>query len=166
MTGALNVLRQSAVELLGEYGLYAVTAMEPAARKRWDGPVVAVSLSRVACGDGGFQDYLGLRTDPETGEKSELYGKSVELTVAMDIYAPRDGGEAACQEAMALLAEAVTGRGVGGLAVREVSAGRVEFVERDGLYRLPVSCLCKGWMVARVDSSGTFVDFEVKGRMV
>lgn len=166
MTGALNLLRQGAVELLNEYGLYAVTAMEPAARKRWDGPVVAVSLSRVTCGEGGFQDYLGLRKDPETGEVSELYGKSVELIMALDIYAPRDGGESACQQTLGSLAEAVACRGVGGLTVREVTAGRVEFLERDGLYYLPVSCLCRGWMVARVDSDGAFVDFEVKGRMV
>lgn len=166
MTGALNLLRQSAVELLEEYGLCAVTAMEASPRKRWDGPVVAVSLSQVACSGSGFQDYLGLQKDPETGKQAELYGKSVELTMALDIYAPRDGGEQACQEALGTLAEAVTCRGLGGLSVREVSAGRVEFMERDGLYRLPVSCLCRGWMVARMDDSGAFVDFEVKGRMV
>ena len=166
MNGALNGLRQAAVELLGEYGLYAVTAMEPAARKRWDGPVVAVSLSRVVCAAGGFQDYLGLWTDPETGEESERYGKGIELTLALDIYAPRDGGESACQETMAVLAEAVACRGIGGVPALELLAGRVEFLEQDGLYRLPVSCLCKGWLVARADTSGAFVDFEVRGRMM
>ena len=48
----------------------------------------------------------------------------------------------------------------------EIHSGAVEFLERDGLYRLPVKCTCKGWLVAAVDSSGAFVDFEVKGRKV
>ena len=41
-----------------------------------------------------------------------------------------------------------------------------EFLEKDGLYRLPVTCLCKGWLVARVDNGGAFVDIEVRGRTI
>lgn len=166
MTGALNALRRSAVELLREYGLYAVTAMEPDSRKRWDGPVSAVSLSRVVCAPGGFRDYLGRRRNPDTGEMDELYGKGVELTLSLDLYAPRSGGESACQEAVGIMAEALTCRGIGGLSVREMETGAVEFLERDGLYRLPVSCTCKGWLVAVTDSSGAFADFEVKGSRI
>ena len=166
MTGALNLLRQSTVELLNECGIHAVTAMDAAPRKRWEDPVAAVALSRVVCAAGGFRDYLGLKTDPDTGEECELYGRGVELTVSMDIFAPRDGGEQACQDTLAVMAEAVTCRGLGGLTVLEVNAGRVEFQERDGLYRLPVSCLCKGWLVARVDAGGAFADFEVRGRTI
>lgn len=163
MTGALNELRRSAVELLREYGLSAVCAMEPESRRSWDGPVAAVSLDRVVCAPGGFRDFLGLRKDPDTGEQEELYGKAVELTLGLDLYAPRSGGEGACQQAVCVMAEALTREGVGGLSVLELETGAVEFLERDGLYRLPVKCLCKGWLVAAVDSSEAFVDFEVKG---
>lgn len=166
MTGALNALRKSAVELLESYGLRAITAMEAESRKRWDGPVVTVSLSRVVCAAGGFRDYLGLRSNPDTGLEDELYGRGVELTLALDIYAPRSGGEAACQETLAVVAEAAACRGIGGMTALELTAGQVEFLEKDGLYHLPVSCVCKGWLVAAVDSSGTFADFEVKGRQV
>lgn len=166
MTGALNALRQGAVELLQEYGLHAVAAMESDPRRRWDGPVAAVSLSKVVCASGGFRDYLGLRDNPETGNQDELYGKAVELTLALDLYAPREGGESACQQAVCVMAEALTCRGIAGLTVQEFETGAVEFLERDGLYRLPARCRCKGWMVAAVDSSGTFVDFDVKGRRI
>ena len=166
MTGALNTLRQSVVELLREYGLYAVTAMEPDSRKRWDGPVAAVSLSRVVCAAGGFRDYLGLRYNRDTGNEDEIYGRAVELTLSLDLYAPRNGGESACQQALGVMAEALTCHGAGGLSVGELHTESVEFLERDGLYRLPVKCTCKGWLVAAVDSSGAFVDFEVKGRKV
>lgn len=166
MTGALNELRRSVVELLREYGLSAVTAMESDSRRRWDCPVAAVSLSRVVCAPGGFRDYLGLRDNPDTGLQDELYGRAVELTLSLDLYAPRNGGERACQQALGVMAEALSCRGAGGLTVLELQSGQVEFLERDGLYRLPVSCTCKGWLVAAVDSSGAFVDFEVKGRKV
>ncbi len=166
MTGALNSLRCSVVELLRQCGLYAVTAMESDSRKRWDGPVAAVSLSRVVCASGGFQDYLGLRDNRDTGGQDELYGRAVELTLGLDIYAPREGGESACQQALGVMAEALTCHGAGGLSVQELQTQAVEFLERNGLYRLPVKCTCKGWLVAAVDSSGAFMDFEVKGRNV
>lgn len=166
MTGALNALRQDIVALLQEYGLYAVTAMDSASRKNWNGPVSAVSLSRVVCAAGGFRDYLGQRKNPDTGDMDELYGKAVELTFSLDLYAPRNGGEHACQEAAAIMAEALACRSINGLSVREMQTGQVEFMERDGLYRMPVSCTCKGWMVAVVDNSGAFVDFEVKGSRI
>lgn len=165
MTGALDRLRRDAVELLREYGVQAVLGMEPERRCRWDGPVAAVSLSRVSCAAGGFRDYLGTRFTPERGEE-ELYGRGVELELAMDLYAPRDRGESGCQRALAVLTEAVTCRGIGGLTALEVTAGQVEYLEKDGLYRLPVRCRCKGWLVAAVDAGGTLMDIEVRGRRV
>lgn len=164
MTGALNALRQAAAELLREYGVQAVTAMEAAPRRRWDGPVAAVSLSRLVCAPGGFRDYLGLRENPDAGGQEELYGRAVELTLGLDLYAPREGGESACQQAACLMAEALACRDLAGLSVEEFETGAVEFLERDGLYRLPARCRCRGWMAAAVDGSGAFVDFEVKGR--
>lgn len=165
MTGAMNALRRSAVELLEEYGLRAVTAMEPDSRKRWLEPVVAVALSKVTCAAGGFQNYLGEKTDEATGVTSELYGRAVELTLALDIYAPRSGGESACREALDTMTEAVMCRGIGGLNVLELESGSVTFLE-DGVYRLPVSCRCKAWLVAAVDEGGTFMNFEVRGRKI
>ena len=166
MTGALNALRQDAAALLREYGLHAVTAMEGDSRRRYDAPVAAVSLHRVVCAAGGFRDYLGCRKNPHTGEMDELYGKGVELTLSLDVYAPRGGGESACREAAEIMAEALACRGIGGLSVREWQTGQVEFLEREGMYRLPVSCTCKGWLVAVADSAGAFVDFEVKGSRI
>ena len=149
MNGALNALRQSAVELLREYGVEAVTAMEPDSRKTPDGPVAAVSLRQVVCAPTAFRDYLGQRTDPDTGVTEELYGREVELTLSLDLYAPCWGGEGACLDAAALMAEALICRDVGGLSVGEIRTERVEFLERDGLYRLPVSCVCRGRMLVR-----------------
>ena len=160
MAGALNAVRAAAVKLLEQYGVPALAGMEPAARARQSGPVAAVSLSRVVCAAGGFRDYLGVK------DGDELYGRAVELTLSLDLYAPRDGGESVCQGAFARLAEALTCGDLAGLTVTEIAGGRVEFLAKDGLYRLPVTCRCGGWMVARVDDSGAFTDFKIEGRTV
>lgn len=164
MTGALNALREDMAEQLRQAGLNAVTAMESARAARWREAVAAVSLSKVVCAPGGFKDYLGVRRDAD-GMEQELYGREVELTISMDLFAPRDGGESACQEAAEAIAENLMCYGAAGLNALEIQAGQVEFLEKDGLYRQKTSCRCRAWLVARMDGGGAFVDFEVKGRL-
>lgn len=163
MTGVLNELRQAAVDLLNASGVRAVAAMEPEERRRWNCPVAAVSLSRMKCAPGGFRDYLGVRTG-ENGKTEELFGRAVELTLALDLYSPRTGGESACQQAVGALAEALIRRGVGGFSVEELDTEPIAFLSGEGLYHLPVKCLCKGWLTMAADDCDSFTDFEVKGR--
>lgn len=166
MSGALNALRAAVAEQLRQAGLNAVTGMESARANRWRQAVAAVSLSRAACAPGGFQDYLGVRRDPDTGKERELYGRQAELTLAIDIFAPRDGGESACQQCAEAAAETLICQGAAGLPALEVQTGRVGFLEQEGLYRLPVSCRCGAWLVAERDEDGEFfTDFEVRGRI-
>lgn len=165
MNGALNAWRERVVQQLRECGLNAVAAMESVRANRWREAVAAVSLSRLVCGAGGFQDYLGVMRDQSSGVEQELYGKRAELTLALDVFAPRDGGEGMCQRAAEAVAECLVCQGAAGLSALEVQAGRVEFLEKEGLYREEVSCRCTAWLVARMDDGGAFVDFEVRGRM-
>ena len=166
MSGALETLRQAVAAALNAGGVNAVAAMEPEARRRWDGPVAAVSLAGVECGPGGFQHYLGAWKNPDTGLEEEVYGRKAQLTLALDLYAPRDAGEGACQQALARMSEVLLTGGAGGLEVAEIAAERVEFLHQDGLYRLPVRCRCAAWLIVRRDAGGYFTDFEVKGRLV
>lgn len=165
MNGALNALREAVARQVRRAGVNAVTAMESARAARWREPVAAVSLSRVVCAPGGFKDYLGTRREPD-GNERELYGREAELTLALDIYAPRDGGEGACQQAAEAVAENLMCHGAAGLTALELQTGRAEFLESTGLYRLQISCRCRAWLVAAAESGGgAFVDFEVKGRL-
>ena len=164
MNGALNALREQVAEQLRQAGVNAVTGMESVRSSRWREAVAAVSLMRVVCAPGGFQDYLGT-VQEENGPERELYGREVELTLALDIFAPRDGGESACQKAAETAVESLMCRGAAGLNALEIQTGQVEFLEKEGLYRLKTTCRCRAWLVARMDDGGgAFVDFEVKGR--
>ena len=107
MSGALETLRQAVAAALNAGGVNAVAAMEPEARRRWDGPVAAVSLAGVECGPGGFQHYLGAWKNPDTGLEEEVYGRKAQFTLDLDLYAPRSGGEGACRDALARAADQV-----------------------------------------------------------
>lgn len=165
MNGVLNALREGVAQQLRQAGVNAVTAMESQRACRWREAVAAVSLSRVVCAPGGFKDYLGVSRGAD-GMEQELYGREMELTLSLDIFAPRDGGESACQAAAEAIAENLMCYGAAGLNALELQAGQVEFLEKDGLYRQKTTCRCRAWLVARMDDGGgAFVDFEVKGRL-
>ena len=166
MSGALSALRTGVAEQLRQAGLHAVTAMEPDRAARWREPVVAVGVKRVNCAPGGFQDYLGLRRDPETGSEQEVYGREAEITLALDVFSPVDGGEGPCLETAEAVIEELACRGAAGLAALEIGTDRTEYLEKTGLYRVQASCRCKAWLVAAADSGGEFVDFVVKGRII
>ena len=164
MNGALNALREQVARQLRQAGVNAVAGMESARSSRWRQAVAAVSLSRVVCAPGGFKDYLGIRRE-KNGLERELYGREVELTLALDIFSPRDGGESVCQEAAEAAVESLVCHGAAGLNALEIQSGQVEFLDKEGLYRQKTTCRCKAWLVARMDDGdGAFVDFEVKGR--
>lgn len=166
MSGALGRWRDRVAQQLRDSGLNVVTAMDPGRAARWREAVAAAAVSQVVCAPGGFQDYLGMERDGQTGEEREVYGREAELTLALDIFAPRDGGGEACRKAAETAVECLACRGAAGLPAVEVRTGRTEFLERDGLYRLEVACRCRAWLTARADQeAGAFTDFEVKGRM-
>lgn len=167
MTGALGAWRTAVTRQLQKAGVDAVEAMEPEQAPRRRSPAIAVALAGAACGAGGFQDYLGLERDPDTGGQREVFGRSAELTLELDVFAPRDAGAAACREVAEQAMGELLFRGAAGLPVAELTAGETKFLERDGLYRLPVRCRCRAWLTARSggEDSGMLTDFEVRGTM-
>lgn len=164
MSGGFNGLREGVVSLLRESGINAVLARAPESAGRWREAVAAVSVKSVRCAGSGFQNYLGSETNGS--EARERYGRAADLTLAIDVYAPRDGGESACQEAAEQIAEALLTRGAAGLEVCELTVGQTEWLDREGMYRLRTECLCRVWLTVAADqeTGGYFTDFEVKGR--
>ena len=149
MSVGLSALCESAAQLLRYSGLEAVAAFEPEPRRQWIGPAAAVSLSGVTCqpADMGGQ--------PDSRE--------VEITLTVAVFAPRDGGGSACCQGAEQAAEALLRFGVGGLDARELEWGPVEWLDRAGLYRLPLKCRCRGRLMPAAEDGGIFDDFEVKG---
>ena len=119
MSGGLGKFREDIIALLRQENIPAIAAFEPEERKWLEEPTAVVSLARVTCTPGGFQNYLGTRTGAD-GQNEEWYGREAQLTVALDLYAPRTGGESACRQTMERMAEVLLSRGAGGLDRKSV----------------------------------------------
>ena len=159
----LDTIREHMTAFLRAQGVSAVTAWPDEARAAPNSAVAAVSIRRCEGGPSGFQDYLGQRFNPDTGNWEELYGKQLTVTFGLDLYGERTGGAAACQAAFDAMAAAFQQGGPAGLAVRTFSQGEVKYDKDLGLFRCPVEAVCQCFLYAVADEGGQFLDFEIKG---
>lgn len=159
----LEELRQTAAEFLRARGIDAVTAWDDRARVRREQAVVVVSLRGCEGGPAGLCDYLGERFDPETRQWEELYGKRAEITLGLDIYAPKRLGESGCTDLFSRLIEALSDGGPAGLRVKELTCGETDYAEQEGLFRCRAQAVCGVYLYAVTNENGAFVDFIVRG---
>lgn len=153
-------LRQELAGYLTEHGLEALPAWGEEKRQRMGHAVAAVSLRGMECKGSGLQDYLGERFDRESGQWEELYGKTVELTFGLDVYA------ATAEEVhrgLELLTAALDRDGPGGMKVVELSLGEPAYKQESKGYVCPVQGRFQVWAVAVDREDGSFLDFEVRG---
>lgn len=159
----LEELRQWMAHWLNGQGIPAVPVWESGKRTKLSGAVAAVSIRSCTGGPAGFQDYLGQRYEEESGLWQELYGRRAEVTLGLDIRAPRGGGEAACARLFSAMVQAFAAGGPEGIRLREISCGETVFDEEEGLFRCPVRAVGEVFLCAVTDESGSFTDFTVKG---
>lgn len=159
----LKQVRERMAEHLTQNGVEAVCAYPAQERPRRTGAVCAVSVRACQGGPGGFQDYLGERFDETRGVWQELYGKRIELTFGLDLYAPGAGGAQAIQTAFDKLAQALRQGGPPGLKLLELSCGETQFDREAGLCRRAVEARYQGYLYAVAEEGGSFSDFIVRG---
>lgn len=153
-------LRQELVNYLNQKGLDAVPAWREEKRQRPDKATVAVSLRGMECKGSGLQNYLGERFDREKGQWEELYGRTVELTFGLDLYA---SAAQEVQRGLDVLTAALDREGPGGMKVKELSVGETVYREGTRGYVCPVQGRFEVWAVAVDREDGSFLDFEVRG---
>ena len=159
----LQAVRERMAEYLRENGVEAVCAYPAEERKRRTGAAAAVSVRVCQGGPGGFQDYLGERFDEKSGKWQELYGKRMELTFGLDLYAPGPAGAQDIQAAFDKLAQALRQGGPPGLKVLELSCGETRFDREAGLFHRTAEARCQGYLYAVAEEGGSFLDFIVRG---
>ena len=159
----LEQLRQAVAQTLNDGGMTAMVSWPDGRRKALKGPVVLVSLQGLSCSPAGMQDYLGLRQDPDSGAWEELYGRRAEVIFGLEVAAPSAGGAAECRGTFERLVQVLQQARPGGLTVRQLTGGEVEYDEKEGLLVLRVELRCSGWLYAAGDEGGSFLDFVLKG---
>lgn len=153
-------LRRALAKFLRDNGLEAVEAWNGERRPKPGKAVAAVSLRGLESGGAGFQNYLGERYDEDSGQWEERYGKRVELTFGLDLYAAT---AREVQAGLDTLREALDQKGPAGMTALEFSAGETVYESDARRYMCPAKAKFSAWAVAAVREDGTFLDFEVKG---
>lgn len=156
----LEELRQGLADFLEKKGVEAVTAWGPERRLRAGGAVAAVSLRGMESGPPGFQDYLGERYNEKEGCWEELYGKRVELTFGLDLYA---AAAEEAQKGLDALQLALGEKGPAGLCPVGLTVGETTYQAGSGRYVCPVEARFSAWATAVSREDGAFLDFEVRG---
>lgn len=156
-------LRRALAEHLTRKGLEAVTAWGEGKRSAPGKAVAVVSLRGLKSDGAGLQNYLGERYDPKTGQWEERYGRKVELTFGMDLYA------ATAEETQAgvdALRDILDGEGPEGMTCGGLTVGETAYRQEDRRYCCPAQAVFSVWAVAIIREDGSFLDFTVRGEQV
>ena len=148
-------------------GYSVIRAYPRSGAARWSHPVVAVSIKAGSQISTGFGEYLGVKNDPERGAL-ELYGKRVELTVAADIYSPKDmdNGAQKCAQVFAAICTAA-GALPQGIKCGGVSCQETELDGKTGMFLCRCELKLQAYLYAEDDGeSGQILDFRLKGEAV
>ena len=105
---AIGQVKRAVVKAVAEAGCAATAAYGAEELKRYERAVAAVGVRETRITKAGLIGYLGRRTDERTQETAECYGRRMELSVSLDIYAPRTLGAQGCEDAAETAAQALT----------------------------------------------------------
>lgn len=156
----IQALRQQLVRYLTDHGLKAFSAWGESGRMIPGKAVAVVSLRGLKSEGAGLQNYLGETYNASTGQWEERYGRKVELTFGLDLYA------ATAEEVQAgvdALREILDGEGPEGLACGNLTVGETGYRQGDRRYYCPAQAVFQVWAVATAGEDGTFLDFTVRG---
>lgn len=160
---AVTVLREGLVKLLQAGGLTFMEAYPSSERRRWEKPLLVVSVKEFVAKEPGLGSYLGERWKRETQSFEEVYGQWVSIRFSLDLYGPKSSGEAGFAETMDRVCELFSASAPMGLSVLELKFGEIKYDRSCDLLNRQGSLLCEGLVYALRAEDGSFSDFEVRG---
>lgn len=165
MNGALPLLRDTLLSLLKSNGILAMEAFPSQTRRLQEEPLVLVSVKELHADASGFLNYLGVRFDSGRETWDEIYGQSLRLHFALDLYSPKKEGEIGMQGLMDRISELLTTQSPSELSLCELSWGEFRYEKSCDMFLRKGTLLCEGMLYRRQDDEGGFLSFEVKGGM-
>lgn len=163
MSKGLEQIRQRMNQYLLQQGVDARQARPDGAQQRLEKPAVVVSLRACRAQPGGFLDYMGERYNEDTGLWEELYGRRVEVTFGLDLWAPKTGGGEPLQELFEQLSGVMAAGAPEGMSLREFSCGETEYDGNARLHRRQAQAVYLVCLYAAAQPGEAFLDFELRG---
>ena len=161
----LECVQDAVVAALRDGGLTAARAYEPLPLDRQRDAAVYVGIRGARWEGSGFGEYLGWRTDPETGAEQECYALRCQVEVSLDIYASQGGenGAAACTACFDRAVAALRSLPAG-LKLKALSCGGAAPDGDSGRFRCQGVLEGVAYLLAQPqEESGEFTDFILKG---
>lgn len=161
----LDAVLGAVVAALKAAGIRCFRAFPEAGEDLSDGASVGVGIDSYKVLSAGMGDYLGVRAASGGRDEVTLFGKRVELTLGLEVFAPfgGKGGSVDCTATADALREALLSLSEG-LKALEMECGEVKADEELGAYRCRCQAKCLAFLVAESDGdTPAFTDFRLKG---
>ena len=161
---AVKQVKRAVVKAMTDAGVTAVESYSAERFKMSKCAVTAVGARETVIEPGGGLAYLGRKADEKTQEVREVYGRKMDLTLSLDVYAPREFGADGCEETAEMAMQALMTALPEGLKLRELHLGQTEWDKVTGMFRLRASAAYEAYFLCEMAEDETvFTDFVLKG---
>ncbi|MDO4813236.1 MAG: hypothetical protein Q3995_06960 [Eubacteriales bacterium] len=161
---AIQQVRTAVVNAIGSAGVTAITAYSMEELKKYASAVAAVGTREVSITRCGTSEYLGQRYDAVRGTVREVYGRSMELSLSLDIFVSRAVGANACEETAETVTQVMMTALPCGLRTQELRWEQVQWDKTYGMFRLAGTAKYEAYFTAESAGDPTeFTDFILRG---
>lgn len=161
----LDAVMDAVVAALRSAGIRCFRAFPETEKDLPDGAGVSLGIDSYKVLSAGMGDYIGMRAAAGGSDETALFGKRVDLTLGLEVFAPFGGksGSSLCTETMDRLRNALSTMPEGMKAL-EMDCGEVKADEELGTYRCRCQVKCLAFLVAESEGdTPVFTDFRLKG---
>ncbi len=132
--------------------------------ERYLSPVVTVGVKAGSGMGASFAEYLGESYDRETDRYTEIYGKRLEITLALGIYSPvsEEYGANGCASVFGDIVSALPAL-PSGVKTREIKCGETVFDEKTGMFLLESEIRLTAFLTAEASDEDEVLDFTLRG---
>ena len=133
-------------------------------KERHEAPIVTVGLKSGSAAPSGFAEYMGQRYDSTTDTYNEIYGKRLDMALAIAIYSPKsqEYGAGACLQIFGEIAEACTSL-PDGIRVKEIVCGETKFNTDVCMFCCEAELRLTAFLYAEQKEDTEFLDFVLRG---
>lgn len=161
---AIQQVKTALTDAINAFGVRAVNAYSGEALKDYPAAVAAVGTHGGTITHSGALEYLGERCDASRGTVCEVYGRRLELTLAIDLYAPRALGAAGCEDAAEAVSQAMMTALPCGLRLQELVWGETQWDTACRMFRLSAQAKYEAYFTAEAaEETAVFTDFILRG---
>ena len=163
----MDTVAEAIVSILKESGFDACREYPQTPFFQKEGARIVVGVEKAGCGSPGMGDYLGVKKAAGGTAEADVYGKRLEIELALEIFAPFEGTEGArlCSKTADRIFKLALEFPMG-IRPKEMEIGEIAEDEELCAFRCLCRMKCTAYFVAEVqEDEGVFSDFILKGNI-